>query len=311
MPLTHSLRSLRLAAAAVAVAGLGTFAAPSFASDCCSPGTSDQLTDNTQFISTQAEEGQGQAEGQAAEQDQQQAKMTAEEMLAKLQTVQSYEEAEPLLKDFVKAYPEHEQAPQFMYILASRTSDQEEKKALYKQLVELHPDTQFGQMAQGSLKQMEGVGKPFELKFEELRSGETLSVQEDLKGKVVVIDFWATWCGPCIAEMPNMKKLYEQYKDQGVEFIGVSLDAPESQGGREKLVQYVEQNNVPWPQYYQGNGWDSEFSKSWGVNAIPQLFIVDAEGKLHSVEARGQLEEMIPALIKQRDEKTGEQAAAN
>lgn len=308
-----SIHPLRLAAAAVALAGLGAFAAPSFAcGDCCSTGSTgsaDKATDNTQFISTQADENANdQANDQANEQAGQQ---SADEMLAKLQGVQSYEEAEPILKEFVKAYPEHEQAPQFMYILASRTQDNEEKRDLYRQLVDLHPDTQFGQMAKGSLKQLEQVGKPFELKFEELRSGETISVQEDLKGKVVVVDFWATWCGPCIAEMPKMKKLYDKYKDQGVEFIGVSLDAPPSEGGREKLVQYVEQNDVPWPQYYQGNGWDSEFSKSWGINSIPQLFIVDAEGKLHSVEARGKLEEMIPELIKQRDAKAGKQAAAN
>ena len=58
---------------------------------------------------------------------------------------------------------------------------------------------------------------------------------------------------------------------------------------------------MPWPQYYQGNGWESEFSKSWGVNAIPQLFIVDAQGKLHSTEARGQLETLIPKLLAERD----------
>ena len=58
----------------------------------------------------------------------------------------------------------------------------------------------------------------------------------DLKGKVVVVDFWATWCGPCVGEMPNMKKLYAEYKPKGVEFIGVSLDQPESAGGLKALT---------------------------------------------------------------------------
>ena len=105
---------------------------------------------------------------------------------------------------------------------------------------------------------------------------------KSLKGKVVVIDFWATWCGPCVAEMPKMKELYAKYHDQGVEFIGVSLDQPKEEGGLDSLKKFVKENEIAWPQYYQGNFWESEFSKSWGVNAIPCVFIVDADGKLYS-----------------------------
>jgi thiol-disulfide isomerase/thioredoxin len=122
-----------------------------------------------------------------------------------------------------------------------------------------------------------------------------------LQGKVVVVDFWATWCGPCVAEMPTMKKIYAEYKDKGVEFVGISLDNAE--GGLEKLKTFVHEKDIPWPQYFQGNGWESKFSMSWGINSIPALFVVDAEGNLHSTSARGQLETMIPELIKQRDAK--------
>ena len=123
-------------------------------------------------------------------------------------------------------------------------------------------------------------------------------MKSTLKGKVVVIDFWATWCGPCIQEMPTMKKLYAEYHDKGVEFVGVSLDSPKEEGGLDELKAYVAKNEVPWPQYYQGNGWDSEFSKSWGINSIPALFVVDADGNLFSINGRGKLEEMLPALLK-------------
>ena len=71
---------------------------------------------------------------------------------------------------------------------------------------------------------------------------------KSLKGKVVVIDFWATWCGPCIGELPRMKQLYAEYHDKGVEFIGVSLDAPKDQGGLDKLKNFVAENTVEWPQ---------------------------------------------------------------
>ena len=148
------------------------------------------------------------------------------------------------------------------------------------------------------------VGKPFELEFTEAIKGTTINMK-DLKGKVVVIDFWATWCGPCIAEIPNMKKIYAEFKDKGVEFIGVSLDLPKDKGGLDKLKEYVAKNDVQWPQYYQGNYWQSEFSKGWGVNSIPCVFIVDQDGNLSSVKARGKLEKMIPALLKKEKKDAG------
>lgn len=94
-----------------------------------------------------------------------------------------------------------------------------------------------------------------------------------------------------------MKELYAEYKDKGVEFIGVSLDQSEERGGLTKLRDYVEANEIGWPQYYQGNYWQSEFSVSWGINSIPAIFIVDKEGKLHSTNARGKLDTLIPELL--------------
>jgi hypothetical protein len=99
--------------------------------------------------------------------------------------------------------------------------------------------------------------------------------------------------------MPTLKGLYAKYKDQGVEFIGVSLDMPGQ--GLDKLKTYVADNQIKWPQFYQGNGWESEFSQSWGINAIPALFVIDAEGNLHSTEGRSQLDSVIAKLIKRRD----------
>lgn len=159
-----------------------------------------------------------------------------------------------------------------------------------------YADTREGGQAKAKVYHYDQVGKPFELSFEEATSGEPIDMSM-LRGKVVVIDFWATWCGPCIAEMPHMKKLYAAYKDKGVEFVGISLDSKPEDGGLEKLRAYVKDNDVAWPQYYQGNGWDSEFSSGWQIRSIPAIFMVDQQGRLFSPNARGKLDEMIPELL--------------
>ncbi len=217
-----------------------------------------------------------------------------------LRNMQNPSEAMPAIEEFLKVAPEDSRGAQLLYMVIRRESDPEKQKALEDRLVEAYPDSPAVAMIAAERKRREAIGKPFELEFTDAISGSTVSMK-DLKGKVVVIDFWATWCGPCVAEMPNMKELYAQYKDKGVEFIGVSLDQPKEDGGLDALKEYVSEEKIEWPQYYQGDGWDSEFSSSWGINSIPAMFAVDADGKLYSVEARGKLDTLLPELIEKRD----------
>ena len=209
--------------------------------------------------------------------------------------------SQELIDEFLKEFPKDELGAQLLMTQTwSVRGDKGAEQAIYRRIAAEFPGTRSAKFAEGSLRQFEGIGKPFELSFTDAMTDKPVSIK-GLTGKVVVVDFWATWCGPCVAEMPKMKELYAKYKDQGVEFIGVSLDQPGE--GLERLKKYVEENDIPWPQYYQGKGWDSEFSLSWGINGIPALFVVDAEGNLHSTEARGRLETVIPELIRKRDEK--------
>jgi len=202
---------------------------------------------------------------------------------------------------FVKAAPEDARAPRLMMTLAQRHTPADQQVAAYRRLIERFPDNKGTKYAKGKLRQLEAVGRPFELEFTDAISGREISMS-GLRGKVVVVDFWATWCGPCVAEMPHMKDLYAEYADRGVEFIGVSLDQPDYKGGLKKLEDYCKDEEIPWPQYYQGNFWTSAFSMSWGVSSIPSMFIIDKDGNLHSTEAGGKLEEMIPELLANRDE---------
>jgi thiol-disulfide isomerase/thioredoxin len=226
---------------------------------------------------------------------------------ARIQLMQGRASGAPELtatNEFIKLAPKDPRCGNLLYMAMSLTRDEKAKAAIEDRLVKEFPDSQFAGMIQGTRRQKEGVGKPFDLEFTDVIKGSTVSIK-GLKGKVVVIDFWATWCGPCVAEMPNMKELYAKYHDKGVEFIGVSLDQPKEDGGLDALKSYVKKNEIAWPQYYQGNYWNSEFSKSWGINSIPTMFLVDQDGKLVSVEARGKLETMIPELLKKKEGASG------
>jgi len=204
---------------------------------------------------------------------------------------------------FIQAAPKDQRGASLLYMVADMTGDHEKQAELFRRVIKDYPGSPVARSAEGGLKKFEAIGKPFELTFNEAITGTEVSMSS-LRGKVVVVDFWATWCGPCVAEMPKMKKLYAEYKDKGVEFIGVSLDQPKEQGGLDKLKAFVASNEITWPQYYQGKGWESDFSRSWGINAIPAVFVVNQEGKLYSINARGKLEEMIPELLKKANTPT-------
>jgi thiol-disulfide isomerase/thioredoxin len=204
-----------------------------------------------------------------------------------------------LVNSFIQLAPKDERGAMLLNAVAHELEGLPRQAEILKRIVAEYPGSKVADEARAGLAKLERVGKPFVLEFDDAIAGTRVAVNE-LRGKVVVIDFWATWCGPCVREMPRMKDLYTRYHDQGVEFIGVSLDKPKEEGGLDKLKEFVRRNEISWPQYYQGNGWESEFSRSWGIDAIPALFVVDQEGKLYSLNARAQLEEIIAGLLKKK-----------
>jgi thiol-disulfide isomerase/thioredoxin len=107
---------------------------------------------------------------------------------------------------------------------------------------------------------------------------------ESMRGKVVLVDFWATWCGPCVAEFPNVKENYEKYHDHGFEIVGVSLDSK-----RDKLEEFIADRGVEWTTLYEdGAGWKNTLAGQYGINAIPTVILLDREGKAISLNARGE-----------------------
>lgn len=104
----------------------------------------------------------------------------------------------------------------------------------------------------------------------------------DYRGKVVLIDFWATWCGPCIQEMPNVIRAYQKYHDKGFEIIGISLDSD-----MRTLQNFLDANEIEWRQACDGKGWKGDIVQQYGVDGIPATFLVDAEGNLIASNLRG------------------------
>jgi peroxiredoxin len=113
-------------------------------------------------------------------------------------------------------------------------------------------------------------------------AGKPLSVA-NYRGKVVLIDFWATWCGPCVAELPNVLKTYETHHGKGFEIIGISLDQDEK-----KLTTFTQQKNMPWQQYFDGQGWTNKLASRYGVSSIPATYLLDGDGKILAKNLRGE-----------------------
>jgi len=113
------------------------------------------------------------------------------------------------------------------------------------------------------------------------------------RGKVVLVDFWASWCGPCCKEIPGLIELYSQYKDKGFEVVGVSLDE-----NADAWKKAIERLNIPWVHMSDLKGWKCEGSQAYAVSTIPYTVLIDAEGKilahnLHQNELKETLEKVL------------------
>ena len=154
---------------------------------------------------------------------------------------------------------------------------------------------QMAESFQGTLRRLALPGNPMKITGT-LLNGQPFD-QSTLAGKIVLVDFWATWCGPCIAEIPNVLEQYQKYHSKGFEVVGISLDQE-----RDALEKFVTERKIPWPILFEpseGSGWQHPLATYYGISGIPTVILIGNDGNVVSLNARGErLGELLDELFK-------------
>ena len=221
--------------------------------------------------------------------------------------MQQYDQAEKYLVEFVKTADSSQReklAYAHFYLAEAYKSNgkydaaEGEYKLITRDYADVNPRlTTYAQTSLeslGSERMLAIGGEPIGFDVKSIR-GERLSPSA-YRGKVLLIDFWATWCGPCVAEMPNVKNVYEKYHPKGFEIVGISLDQ-----SRDKLDKYIESQEIAWPQYFDGKWWNNDIAVRYGIKSIPTTILVDKKGKIRYKSLRGrQLENAVQELLAEK-----------
>ncbi len=147
--------------------------------------------------------------------------------------------------------------------------------------------------AQALLRRVDRIGQPVRLRFV-TAEGDDFDLQK-LRGKVVLLDFWATWCAPCRAALPEVKAAHKKYRSKGFEIVGISFDEDKS-----AFHKYVADQNMNWPQYFDGRGWQNRIGREFGITTLPAMWLIDRKGNLREVNARENLASKTEKLLSEK-----------
>jgi thiol-disulfide isomerase/thioredoxin len=205
----------------------------------------------------------------------------------------SIEEQEKIARDLFYRFPDKKVSVVPYFFIGKNYEEQGNMKkaiSIYTECTAT-PDGYFRKTAINSLQREEvPLNKPVYFEFTDL-DGKKIDTRE-MKGKIIIVDYWATWCGPCVGEIDGLKKIYDHWHDKGVEIIGINLDDE-----KKDLVKFLKEKNITWAQDFEGLGWGNKFATRYGINAIPEVWLIDQNGILVSTDNRNGLEQKLHSML--------------
>jgi peroxiredoxin len=139
--------------------------------------------------------------------------------------------------------------------------------------------------------------KPFPEGVKDL-DGKPISY-DDYKGKILLIDFWATWCNPCVQEMPNVVDAYKKFHDKGFDVLGISLDGDGAAAAKTAVLKFAGKTGMPWRQFADGKHFQNVVAQEWEVSGIPHTVLIGRDGKIVRTGLRGKsLHKAVEKLLK-------------